>query len=252
MDNNKKEKLKEFFRKEGFYIVLFLCLCVVAAVTVVTTNDNNEPEQATEEQNEFTYNTDEEEVSSDTQMQNADRVENDTDEMVENTEEVVENSSEVVDETSKDLNVSAGTTTEVKLSNPVEGSIARGYTFPKPQEMKDGTHRNIRGIDIKAGVGTEVKAAAVGEVKEVSSKAEEGNYVVIAHANGVNTKYSNLGNDVKVKVGDKVTEESVIGAVGDSSKIFTNKEFGEHLNIQVQDSNGKDLDPTKYFSYKSE
>ncbi|MDZ5034812.1 M23 family metallopeptidase, partial [Clostridium perfringens] len=151
--------------------------------------------------------------------------------------------------TEQDVNVSAGTNVEVKFKKPLEGSIAREYSYPKPQAMSDGSSRNIRGIDIKASVGTEVKSAAVGEVKEVSSKVEEGSYVVIAHANGLYTKYCNLSKDIRVNVGDKVTEETVIGTVGNSSKIFTNDEFGEHLNIQVQDVNGKDLNPTTYFTF---
>ena len=65
-------------------------------------------------------------------------------------------------------------------------------------------------------------------------------------------KYCNLSKDIRVNVGDKVTEETVIGTVGDSSKIFTNNEFGEHLNIQVQDVDGKDLDPTTYFTFNQE
>ena len=51
-----------------------------------------------------------------------------------------------------------------------------------------------------------------------------------------------------VNVGDKVTEETVIGTVGNTSRVFSNEEFGEHLNLQVFDSNGKDLDPTTYFT----
>ena len=88
-----------------------------------------------------------------------------------------------------------------------------------------------------------------GEVKEVSNKTEEGTYVVIAHANGLYTKYTNLSKDTRVNVGDRVTEETVIGTVGETSKIFTNSEFGEHLNIQVYDVNGKDLNPTSYFTF---
>ena len=134
----------------------------------------------------------------------------------------------------------------------MEGLVSRGYTYPKPQEMSDGTSRNIRGVNIQAAIGTEVKAAAIGEVKEVSTKTEDGDYVVIAHANGLYTKYSNLSKDIKVNVGDKVTEETVIGTVGESSKIFTNEDFGEHLNLQVYDSDGKDLDPTAYFTFSEE
>ena len=216
MDQNKKDKVKDFFRKEGFYLVLFLCLCVIATVAVVTTKKNKALEQSNQSQNEFTLNVDDKAS------------------------------------TEEDVNVSTGTNVEVSFANPLDGSIARGYSYPKPQAMSDGSSRNIRGIDIKASVGTEVKAAAVGEVKEVSSKIEEGNYVVVAHANGLYTKYCNLSKDIRVNVGDKVTEETVIGTVGDSSKIFTNNEFGEHLNIQVQDVDGKDLDPTTYFTFNQE
>ena len=242
MNKNKKDKVKDFFRKEGFYLVLFLCLCVIATVAVVTTKKNKALEQSNQSQNEFTLNVDDK-ATSDLQKQNADRVENTQNNVLAENE---------IASTEEDVNVSTGTNVEVSFANPLDGSIARGYSYPKPQAMSDGSSRNIRGIDIKASVGTEVKAAAVGEVKEVSSKIEEGNYVVVAHANGLYTKYCNLSKDIRVNVGDKVTEETVIGTVGDSSKIFTNNEFGEHLNIQVQDVDGKDLDPTTYFTFNQE
>ena len=41
MDKNYKRKVKDFFRKEGFYFVLFICLCVIATVVVFTVNKNN-------------------------------------------------------------------------------------------------------------------------------------------------------------------------------------------------------------------
>ena len=239
MNVNKKDKVKDFFRKEGFYLVLFLCLCVIATVAVVTTKKNKSLEENNSAQNEFTLNIDEQETS-ELKKQNAERVEEDT------TNELAEAEEE------NDLNVSAGTNTEVIFSNPINGVLSRGYTYPKPQLMSDGTSRNIRGINISAAVGSEVYSAAVGEVKEVSSKVEDGNYVVIAHANGLYTKYTNLSNDIRVNIGDRVTEETVIGTVGNSSKIFTNDEFGEHVSIQVQDSTGKDLDPTAYFTFNEE
>ncbi|MGG7059902.1 peptidoglycan DD-metalloendopeptidase family protein [Clostridium nigeriense] len=243
MHQNKKDKVKDFFRKEGFYLVLFLCLCVIATIAVVTTKKNKSLGESNKEKNEFTLNIDEE--TSEAKKQNAERVEgNQSDELAQEENEVA--SSE------EDVNVSTGTNTQVVFANPIEGVVSRGYTYPKPQVMTDGTSRNIRGIDIYATVGTEVKAAAVGEVKEVSTKVEEGSYVVIAHANGLYTKYTNLSNDIRVNVGDRVTEETVIGTVGDTSKIFTNNEFGEHLNLQVQDSDGKDLDPTTYFTFSEE
>ncbi|MBD7915788.1 M23 family metallopeptidase [Clostridium sp. Sa3CUN1] len=240
MNLNKKDKVKDFFRKDGFYLALFLCLCVIATVAIVTTKKNNSLEENNTAQNEFTLNIDEQETS-EAKKQNAERVEEDI------TNELVE-----AEEEESDLNVSSGTNTEVIFSNPINGVISRGYTYPKPQLMSDGTSRNIRGIDISAAIGSEINAAAVGEVKEVSSKVEEGNYVVIAHANGLYTKYTNLSNDIRVNVGDRVTEETVIGTVGNSSMIFTNDQFGEHVSIEVQDASGKDLDPTAYFTFKED
>lgn len=241
MDQNKKNKVKNFFRKEGFYLVLFLCLCLIATVTVVTTRNRNLLKQNENSGNEFTLIVDDK-PTSETQKQNAERVENEEDLLVEENEEAEA-------EAEEDVNVSSDTTTEVIFNNPIIGEVLRGYTYPKPQPMADGTSRNIRGIDIKAAIGTEVTAAAEGEVKEVSNKIGEGTYIVIAHANGLYTKYTNLAKDTRVNVGDRVTAETVIGTVGETSKIFTTSEFGEHLNIQVYDANGKDLNPTSYFTF---
>lgn len=244
MKQTKKDKVKDFFRKEGFYLVLFLCLCVIATVAVVTTKRNKSLEESSKARNEFTLNIDDKETS-EAKKQNAERVEgNGSNELAQGEGDIASSQ--------EGVNVSAGTNTEVVFSNPIDGVVSRGYTYPKPQAMSDGTSRNVRGIDISAAIGTEVKASAVGEVKEVSSKVEEGSYVVIAHANGLYTKYTNLSNEIRVNVGDRVTEKTVIGTVGNSSKIFTNTEFGEHLNVQVQDSNGKDLDPTAYFTFNEE
>ena len=54
MNKNKKDKVKDFFRKEGFYLVLFLCLCIIATVAVVTTKRNKTLEESNKAQNEFT------------------------------------------------------------------------------------------------------------------------------------------------------------------------------------------------------
>lgn len=238
MDNNKKDKVKDFFKKEGFYVALFLCLCVVATVAAVSMKSNKEPEQAKKPEEEFSLNVENNDVS--TEKQNAERVEGEK-------EEVAEAETEVVEE---DINVAAGTTTEVVFTNPVEGTISREYGFPETfTTMKDSSLRNIKGIDVSAKVGTEVKAASEGIVDVVTNDVEEGTYVIITHANGIKTKYANLDKTVPVKKGDTVTSETIIGIVGESSKIFTSKEFGEHVNIQVLDSNDQQLDPTKYFNY---
>ena len=74
MNKNKKDKVKDFFRKEGFYLVLFLCLCIIATVAVVTTKRNKSLEESNKAQNEFTLNIDDKD-NSEVKKQNAERVE---------------------------------------------------------------------------------------------------------------------------------------------------------------------------------
>ena len=266
MDQNKKNKVKDFFRREGFYVVLFVCLCLVATVAAFTVRKNSISKEQNKVNNELSLNEAEDNISSKTDSnfnkQNAERVENNdelanVDDEVANNEnqgtEVAENqTTEVTEEETAD--VSAGTDTEVVLSLPIDGNIAISREFGKmirtysDENRSEDTSR--RGIDINASVGTVVKAAAEGKVEEVSSNTTDGTYVVIAHANGLKTKYTNLSEEVKVAVEDVVNAGTEIGTVGNTSGIFTSKVCGDVLNVQVQDANGNDVNPSSYFNFK--
>lgn len=276
MDQNKKNKVKDFFRKEGFYLVLFVCLCVVATVAAFTIRKNSVAKEQNKANNELSLNEVEDNNSSETDSnfnkQNAERVEN-NDELANSNEEslsepevasvddevatndqdeIAENQTTEVTEEVTD--VSAGTDTEVVLSLPIDGNVAISREFGKmirtyvDETRSEDTSR--RGIDINAAVGTVVKSAAEGKVEEVSSNTTDGTYVVIAHANGLKTKYTNLSEEVKVAVGDVVSTGTEIGTVGNTSGIFTSKVCGDVLNVQVQDANGNDVDPSAYFDFK--
>ena len=252
MDQNKKNKVKDFFRKEGFYLVLFVCLCIVATVAAFTIRKNSVANQENKANNELSLNEVEDNTSSETDSnfnkQNAERVEN-NDELANNAEEVLSepevanaeeevatnNQEEVAENqvTEEVADVSAGTDTQVVLSLPIDGSVAISREFGTmirtyvDETRSEDTSR--RGIDINASVGTIVKAAAEGQVEEVSS---------------------NLSEEVKVAVGDVVSTGTEIGTVGNTSGIFTSKVCGDVLNVQVQDANGNDVDPSAYFNFK--
>ena len=53
MDQNKKNKVKDFFRKEGFYLVLLVCLCVVATVAAFTIKKNSVAKEQNNTSNEL-------------------------------------------------------------------------------------------------------------------------------------------------------------------------------------------------------
>ena len=40
MDKKANKRTLNFFKKEGFYVILFVCLCVVATVAAITANSN--------------------------------------------------------------------------------------------------------------------------------------------------------------------------------------------------------------------
>lgn len=277
MDQNKKNKVKDFFRKEGFYLVLLVCLCVVATVAAFTIKKNSVAKEQNNTSNELSLNdvqdSNSSEVDSNFNMQNAERVEN-NDELAEandneisqeevtnevdndtnDTNEAIVSENQNNSEQEADVDVSAGTDSNIVLSLPIDGEVAISREFGKmvrtysDETRSEDTSR--RGIDINAAVGTSVKAAAEGKVEEVSSNTTDGTYVVIAHANGLKTKYANLSEDVKVAAGDTVSAGTEIGTVGNSSGIFTSKICGDVLNVQVQDANGKDVDPSAYFEMK--
>ncbi len=277
MDQNKKNKVKDFFRKEGFYLVLLVCLCVVATVAAFTIKKNSVAKEQNNTSNELSLNdvqdSNSSEVDSNFNMQNAERVEN-NDELAEandneisqeevtnevdndtnDTNEAIVSENQNNSEQEADVDVSAGTDSNIVLSLPIDGEVAISREFGKMVRTYSDETRSEdisrRGIDINAAAGTTVKAAAEGKVEEVSSNTTDGTYVVIAHANGLKTKYANLSEDVKVAAGDTVSAGTEIGTVGNSSGIFTSKICGDVLNVQVQDANGKDVDPSAYFEMK--
>ena len=260
MNSNNKDKVKDFFRREGFYFILLICLCIVAVVAAFTIKKNNELNQSDNHNNEFTLNvedsTSDSTETSRNEIPNADRVENgdnvadgsNESEEVANNEEV-NDYTEVADNT-EDVSVSA-TVTEVVFQLPLEGTVSREYKeMVRLQDNESGTvDRTRRGIDLSASVGTAVKAAAEGKVIEVSKSTEDGNFIVIEHTNGLKTKYANLDGEVSVAVGDTVSAGDEIGVVGNSSMIFTSEVCGDVLNIQVEDVEGNQVNPSDYFSF---
>lgn len=243
MQTNYKQKVKDFFRKEGFYVVLFLCVCLVAtgaAISYKQSKNNSAGRDTTIEDNnkndEVSSNINENNKASG--MQNA---------------EIAKDNSNSTDKDNKDNNESKTTSAQVQLQfeNPVDGKLIRGYTYPKPVMMDETNQRTIRGVDIEAKIGTNIKAAEDGIIEKIENTGvEDGMTIVIAHANGIKTKYTNLNENVNVKASETVKKGTVIGTVGDTAKLYSKEKFGEHLNLQVLDANNEQVDPSSYFNFK--
>jgi murein DD-endopeptidase MepM/ murein hydrolase activator NlpD len=96
------------------------------------------------------------------------------------------------------------------------------------------------GIDYAAPVGTPVWASASGRVVEVGMKRGSGNTIVLAHSNGISTRYYHLSRYARgLHVGQQVKQKDVIGFVG-----TTGLSTGPHLHFSVT-KNGAFVDPNK-------
>ena len=105
--------------------------------------------------------------------------------------------------------------------------------------------RTHEGVDLAAVSGEPVKASCAGTVAAVYEDEALGMTVVISHADGYATHYSNLAELPTVSVGDSVSAGDVIGAVGETALLESGEE--PHLHFAVY-SGSTPVDPTEYLS----
>jgi len=108
-----------------------------------------------------------------------------------------------------------------------------------------GSWQTHNGTDFGAEVGAEVYAVADGEIAEVKRDALWGVTVVIDHNNGFVTRYCNLGDNLAVQSGNRVSRGDLIGFVGQSADIESL--VAPHLHIEIT-HNGSYIDPLSMFS----
>ncbi len=104
-----------------------------------------------------------------------------------------------------------------------------------------GTTKYHSGVDIAAGYGATIQAAAGGTVS-ISEKSDSyGYYCVIYHSNGTTTLYAHMNEMPCVSVGDTVSAGQTIGYVGS-----TGWSTGPHCHFEIR-VNGSCVDPISYF-----
>ncbi len=104
-----------------------------------------------------------------------------------------------------------------------------------PITKKWATHK---GIDMAGWHKTPIGAGGPGVVVRAGRYGSFGLYVEIDHGNGFRSKYGHL-SQVKVKKGEKVTENQLIGLMGS-----TGRSVSTHLHYEIW-FNGKPIDPLK-------
>lgn len=114
------------------------------------------------------------------------------------------------------------------LKAPLEFTRVSSPFNPSRVHPLWGTRRPHRGTDYAAPTGTPVFATGAGRVTTAGHTAPNGNYVVIRHSGGIETKYLHLSRiETGIKRGTSVNQGDMIGRVGS-----TGWSTGPHLHYE--------------------
>lgn len=120
---------------------------------------------------------------------------------------------------------------------PIEGRVTS--SFGQREDPFNGEGAFHAGIDISAGFGTSIRAAADGTVDMASLTNGYGREVVIDHGRGVKTVYGHLSG-FTVVAGQQIKRGQIIGYVG-----LSGRSTGPHLHYEVRVHNTP-VNPHKY------
>lgn len=120
------------------------------------------------------------------------------------------------------------------FGSPADGPITSGYGMRYHPILR--RYRMHTGVDIGAGYGSPIRAAADGEVILAGHMRGYGNTVIVDHGGGVSTLYAHC-SDILVFEGQNVQKGQIIARVG-STGLAT----GPHLHFEVR-HNGTPVNP---------
>ena len=193
-----------FLQKQGFYIVLFVCLFIVGTAIVLAAYPGENPESQVAD-NSMSIET---ETSTDESLKN-----------IKKTPLPTATPSPTPLPTASPVPSAKPTSKTVssvkKGSAPLQGDIINPYAdnaliYSRTLDQWT-THP---GIDIAAKEGTDVRAVLSGTVDRVYEDDALGQVVTVLHTNGRTSLYANLDTAVPVTEGQKVNAGDVIGRVG--------------------------------------
>ncbi len=207
---------KKLLEKDGFYLALFVCVCLVAVGGVWFTKNN--VDELTSDDNK-----DDDEIHF----------------VEENEKETVPTSTE----SKENLQKAKEQNKQSKLAF-VGTKVTREYSEKTPSYSKTLDLWEVhKGLDIASKAGNEVKSLLSGQITDVFKDDEHGMSVKIKSNDNVTIVYSNLDKKVSVKKGQEVKEGQVIGLVGNTSFVESKEE--SHIHIEAYQDN-KSIDPMNF------
>lgn len=133
-------------------------------------------------------------------------------------------------------NKTENTAEKISFAWPVKGDILKAFSVDNllySSTLQEWTVHN--GVDIKADKAAVVSAAADGTVKSIKNDPRYGLTVIIEHADGYKTVYSNLLTAEFVVEGEKVSKGQSIGTVGNTANFEVADDFHLHFEVLKDD-----------------
>lgn len=221
-----KENFKNYWKKNGFYMVLTAALVVVLGISGVAgyrsgMKDKAEAEKAAEfSQAEVTP-----EVFDESAVNTAGNT-TDIEGAVAESVAAAEAANATVAETFGD---------DAKMVWPVEGEILKEFSPDKTIYFETlDQYKCNPALLIKADVNQEVVAAFGGTVESIAEESVNGTTISVDMGNGYRAVYGQM-KDVNVKEGDAIVKGQALGNVAQPTKYFT--EEGSHLYFEVTKDN---------------
>jgi len=224
-----KSQAALFFQKNGFYVVLFLCLAVIGVCTALALvpGEDSTPDEAL------------------LPTPSAAPVRQSGDErlsaLLSPTPDVTPAPTPEVTPTPKPRPAS---TPAQKAPAPVDGAIQFGYaadTLLYSRTLDQWTTHP--GVDIASKEGTAVKAVFAGQVERVYEDDALGVTVVVSHSGGRKSVYANLAPNPPVKEKQKLNAGDVVGAVGSTAVSECADRSHLHFGFFIDD---KPVDPAEH------
>ena len=170
------QRYDRMMEKQGFYVVLAICVLVIGLSAFYTFRLRSEEEEP---------------VLTSGEAKSADSSQAQT---LSEAKELVTGSETVL---------AVPTEAPFSLSQPVSGFLDRAFSDTEPQFFAQTNAWQVHaGIDLQAEYGTAVSACAGGKVERVWQDNELGLCVLIDHENGYETLYAGLSSADYVQAGD--------------------------------------------------
>lgn len=276
-----RQAFKDFWNRQGFYVILFICVCAIGATAFWTSMDRNEVQMQEEAEDDMVGQEPSQDEPPEEPVQQADASDKAdkvdikikdvvADEKTQGAQEQVVSKSQGgkvdhADDKSKatadkPIAVSAAKTepkvlqtsatvqsqksSKVLMQKPADGKIIVDFALDHLQysrTLKEWTTHP--GIDIESPLGSQVRAALDGVVESIEEDSLMGIIITIDHGNGLKTRYANLSTKDMVRPSQQVKKGQVISGVGRTaiSEILD----PPHVHFEVL-KDGKNVDPKNY------